>query len=348
MAARANRQRRLPLPAWPPADRSAWEAATRVGGLLDDDGATAHLSAVTLNDLSNRYSYLLDFADQCGRLNGDGPAAATVTAELITDYIAWLEPTLSSVTIAQSLWKIGRVAGMLAPERDWSWLRRAQRRREAMAVPRDKRHLVVDSGSIVDAGFALMDQAETNGSHGEFARAELYRDGLMIALLALMPLRMANFATLEIGRTLQRQGTVWTIVIPAAEAKSRRAGEGHLAVAIGNRVTQFVETFRPTYRGSQRHARLWPSRHGGPLSYNAVYKAIFRRTEAAFGHPLNPHLFRDCATTTIAVHHGDRIGIIPGLLGHRDPRTFERYYNQAGMISAVHAYQNLIAELTEE
>jgi integrase len=346
MVRRPSLQRRLPLAEWPQADQRAWNAAASPAGLLDDSGAAAHLSEVTIGDLESRYAYVLDFARRTERLDVDGPAAVTVTPTLIDDYVAWLDTALSSETIAQSLRKIGRVCSLIAPERDWQWLRRVQRRREAIAVPRDKRHRIVDSGTIIQAGFDLMERAESHRSLTKSERAVVHRDGLMLAFLAALPLRMRNFVGLEIGRTLIRSGGTWTVSLPAAEAKNRGATEHHVLPAIGERIDRFIADYRIAFSGSNEHARLWPSRRGGPLSYSAVYQVITRRTEAAFGRSINPHLFRDCATTTVAVNHGDRIGIVPALLGHRDPRTFERYYNQAGLIEAVNVYQDLIAELT--
>jgi len=47
-----------------------------------------------------------------------------------------------------------------------------------------------------------------------------YRDGLMIALWAFIPLRRKNFAALEIGRHLLREGDSWFVIIPREEAKT--------------------------------------------------------------------------------------------------------------------------------
>jgi len=47
-----------------------------------------------------------------------------VTDANILHYLRYLEPHVSSVTLAQSLYKIARVAHCLAPGRDWRWLRR--------------------------------------------------------------------------------------------------------------------------------------------------------------------------------------------------------------------------------
>ena len=72
----------------------------------------------------------------------------------------YLEPRVSSVTLAQSLYKIARVAACLAPGRDWRWLRRLVRRLDLRAKPRDKRNEVVEIKELFELGLQLMDQAE--------------------------------------------------------------------------------------------------------------------------------------------------------------------------------------------
>ena len=120
----------------------------------------SHLSARTLEDLTRRYAYFLSFLVARGRLNQHGPAAASVTEENILLYVRYLEPRVSSVTLAQSLYKIARVAACLAPERDWRWLQRVARRLDLRAKPRDKRNEVVEIKELFRLGLQLMDQAE--------------------------------------------------------------------------------------------------------------------------------------------------------------------------------------------
>jgi hypothetical protein len=48
-----------------------------------------------------------------------------------------------------------------------------------------------------------------------------YRDGLMIALLAFIPMRRKNLAALEIGRHVVQEGDRWFVIIP------REDTEGH-------------------------------------------------------------------------------------------------------------------------
>ena len=269
-------------------------------------------------------------------------SAASVTEENILDYVHYLESRVSSVTLAQSLYKIRRVAGCLDPGRDWRWLRRLCRRLDLRAQPRDRRNDVVEIKELFELGRQLMDRADQADTSTTFARALLYRDGLIIALLAADPLRSANITALEIGRTLIKDGTTWSLNIPAEETKPGRL---HLAVLPDWSVPcidRYVHHYRPMFRNAQSTSRLWLSRIGRPLDGSSLYKVVCKRTREAFGKQINPHLFRSCLATSTAVHHGAAMGLAMTVLGHQSSKVTTRYYNQAKMIDAVRAYQEAL------
>ena len=119
----------------------------------------SHLSAQTLKDMTRRYAYFLSFLGDQGA-GSARTCASPVTPENILDYVRYLEPRVSSVTLAQSLYKIGRVADCLDPERDWRWLRRLCRRLDLRAKPRDRRNDVVEIKELFQLGRQLMDEAD--------------------------------------------------------------------------------------------------------------------------------------------------------------------------------------------
>ena len=172
------------------------------------------------------------------------------------------------------------------------------------AKPRDRRNDVVEIKELFELGRQLMDRADQADTSTTFARALLYRDGLIIALLAADPLRSANITALEIGRTLIKDGTTWSLNIPAEETKPGRL---HLAVLPDWSVPcidRYVHHYRPMFRNAQSTSRLWLSRIGRPLDGSSLYKVVCKRTREAFGKQINPHLFRSCLATSTAVHHG--------------------------------------------
>jgi site-specific recombinase XerD len=153
---------------------------------------------------------------------------------------------------------------------------------------------------------------------------------------------MANITFLEIGRTLIKDGTTWSFDIPAEETK---AGRPHLAILPDWStpcIDRYVDHYRPLFRNAETTSRLWLSRNGRPLDDSSLYHLVCKRTYEAFGKPINPHLFRSCLATSTAVHHGANMGLAMTVLGHQSSKVTTRHYNQAKMIDAVRAYQEVL------
>ena len=336
------RQRALPLGQWPHADREAWHAATAGGSVLRGSGRASHLAPSTIADLTRRYAYFLDFTRRGDRLEAGGPPAATVTPVAIAAYTQWLDAYASSVTTAGSVRKVLRLASCIAPDLDWTWLRELCQRLEASARPRNKRPHMVAIDQLSMLGFELMDRAERSERVPPFSRALTYRDGLIIAVLTASLVRRGNLSSLRVGAEVLHNEGAWTIAIPLEQSKNRRPIEVPLPAALSERIERYLGHYRRRFRNHDVLDDLWLSRNGRALCDNQLYKIVTRHTKEAFGKVVNPHLFRDCAATSIAVNHSAHIGIAAGALGHVDPRTTERYYNQAGMIEAARAYQSKV------
>jgi integrase/recombinase XerD len=90
---------------------------------------------------------------------------------------------------------------------------------------------------------------------------------------------------------------------------------------------------------------LWLSANGLPMTRNRTYIRITARTRDGLGRSINPHLFRDCAATSIAIDDPDHIGIASRLLGPRAASTTERYYNHARSVEASRLMQKHILAL---
>ena len=98
---------------------------------------------------------------------------------------------------------------ILAPRRDLAWLSEIEADLRYEARPRPKYHRIVSSDRLLALGLELIRRGETSSHLTDLARARLARDGLMIALLALCPIRLRNFAELCIGRQMRRIGNTW-------------------------------------------------------------------------------------------------------------------------------------------
>jgi integrase len=233
---------------------------------------------------------------------------------------------------------------LLAMVPDWprGELDRVVAQLERNCRPRAKRPRVVHTGRLVALGEALMNSVPPEGP---LADEDLlaYRDGLMIALLATRPLRRRNFAAILIGEHLLWVGDRFVLVFTASETKTRTPLEMNIPDALVPRLKHYLARIRPCFPGAADHSALWAGFKRRGLSGQAVYEAITARTRAAFGHAVNPHLFRDCAVTTIAMTAPDQIGVAQDLLGHVSGRTTHAHYNQARAIDASRLYATVLA-----
>src|ERR1700751_1860100 len=77
-------------------------------------------------------------------------------------------------------------------------------------------------GALVRLGKTLMQTAESSDKP-LLSRAVTFRDGLMIALVALRPLRLSNLAAITIGAHLSQQKTGYHRFFNGLEMKGRRS-----------------------------------------------------------------------------------------------------------------------------
>jgi integrase len=185
---------------------------------------------------------------------------------------------------------------------------------------------------LVDLGFALMRGA---GELVGLDAAIAYRDGLLIAFLALIPLRRRNLADLVLDRSLLREGDQWVVAFGEADTKTRAAFEIVAPEALRQPIEAYLAVHRPLLAArAGRWTRplggaLWVSKDGSPMTQIALYDRIRARTKDHFGVAINPHLMRDAAATTLAIADPAHVRLAAPLLGHRTFATTERHYLQA-------------------
>ena len=78
------------------------------------------------------------------------------------------------------------------------------------------------------------------------------------------------------------------------------------------------------------------------MTDTGIYDRVCRHTREAFGFPVNLHLFRDCASSTIATRDPEQVLVARDLLGHASFSTTERFYIQARQIDASRRYQSIL------
>jgi site-specific recombinase XerD len=326
--------RSLPIHVWPIADRAAWEEACRPSVRLKRGGAASHMRTVTQEMLTKRAGYFFDFLLRSGRLEMNAPAGAQVTPENVEAYVAELKDRVKSVTVYGSIQKLRRFVQLVAPNRDLDWLIEIERQLFSEMRPASKWDRVLYTDVLEDAGVKLMAEAESS-TRPKLTRARLFRNGLMIALLARCPIRLKNFAALEIGHSFTNVEGTWWIVLTAAETKEKREDERPVPEEFTSSVERYLKVYRPILaRGNDPGSALWVAINGKPMSYASMGELITEITTMALGVNVNPHLFRSAGVTTLATRAGDKPHAGGALLHHRPGPVTQENYNRASCVTA--------------
>ena len=317
----------LPYQQWPTADRLLWARA------IAGDDPFEHGAAARLAKTSQR-RYLFGWRRFLGFLAIDDPATLEIapldrlTLERVRKFAAHLAETNSPRSVAIQVDALYKAARVMLPEHDWGWLKSVKARLHAAAPSDPPAGPVITSLQLLDLGQQLMDESRPSPKTTiRMADAVRYRDGLMIALVAFIPLRRKNVA-IEIGRHLVQDGDGWFLIIPRSEAKTNTPIEFAVPQLLRPYLATYLNVVRPRLLRRPCNA-LWISQKGGALSYSAIWGVITRHTERGLGVRIAPHDVRDAAATTWAVAAPDQIGIARDLLAHSDLRTTTRHYNRA-------------------
>jgi site-specific recombinase XerD len=318
---------------WPAAERAAWEEARRPSLRLRRGGSASHLRLVVQRDLGKRNGLFLESVARSGRLDMNAPAGAHVTPENVEVYVAELKSRVASVTVYGSIQKLRRFTQLIAPEHDLGWLIELERQLWSERRPRPKWDRVVTTDVLVDAGRTLMAEAGIT-KRPKLSQARMFRNGLMIALLAYCPIRLKNFAALEIGRSFVNVDGTWWIVLTAAETKEKRADERPVPDELTNSIERYLEIYRPILAGGKAETNaLWFAINCKPMSYASMGELIAETTRMTIGVAISPHLFRTAGVTTLAIRAGDKPHAGSALL-HHGPNGPQENYNRASSITA--------------
>lgn len=348
-------RRSLALAQWPETVRERWVtyknqcgremAPTDLLGsfdeaVLQDHGPTsrkAHLASTTLDATQNVAGRWLLFAARNDY--NCMPARKTVRAWLDIERSYGIAP----VTVATEAFRLWRFSIVIWPDQDWGWFQTVWQTLKRQARPvKDKRPRLRSAWELEKLGFDLMNEAVSlYEDKGLTQRAAIqYRDGLVIAMLATKPLRIANMTDLS-WSALVWQGD-GSLHITIARTKNGDGDEALYGPEIAKAVEQWRDIFWPLLKPAADCDRLWIGRFGSPIAAGGLYQAVTKQTARAFGLSINPHLFRDCVAQTVARHSPDAAHVISKLLGHRDGTSAAPYIGTARIIGASVELDNIL------
>ena len=317
---------------WPAEDRERWEQALKPTDHFEERSLGAHLALTTRKGRQESYARFLGFLsvfhpDWLAR-----PAEARINGAAVAEYAAWRRVSCGERALAYDLRALRDALRLISPGQDWSWLVKIVKRIAAAAPARRSRYHLVTSDRLYQLGVELMDGAlaEANAARRPSkAHAFKYRDGLIIALLAMIPLRSRTLTALRMGQHVVRIGNLWELDIPAADTKTRRPLDFPISQEVSQRIDIYLERFHSRIPGSDKHKGLWASNKGRPMVANGIYLAVSKRTKKAFGFGVNLHRFRHAAASFWSIEDPVNVKGVKDLLGQMSFKTTEKHYIMA-------------------
>lgn len=322
----------LPFANWPVEDQNRWETAFKSGDRFDESCRGTHLAASTRQARQESYGRFLGFLSANHYDLMTVPPEARIDRPVMAEYVSWRRRSCGDISVAIDLGFLRGALQLICPDTDWAWLLTITKRIAATAPQKAGKYHLVTSDRLHALGIELMDCAVADAGAPKRTRkthAFQYRDGLIIALLALIPLRRRTLAALRIGRHLMKVGDLWELDIPAADTKTRRPLDYPISKELSARIDLYLEQFRDRIPGAEKHTGLWSSNLSRPMCPDAIYFAVLKRTKKALGFGVTLHRFRHAAASFWSSHDPVNVRGAKDLLGHASFGTTEKHYIMA-------------------
>lgn len=334
--------------AWPYADRKMWDDLRREAGPLDEPGALAHLRQTSTTTLEVRYGRWMQWLTTVDPDALSLPPAKRATLPRLQ---RWLDDLAHTAPMSQLMFigAVTRVLSAFDPNRDWSMQFRLIKGLKHAAGRGDrtrKRGRILSSEVLLKAGLA---HAATDAAivPNSLNRMICQRDGLMIALLALLPIRRRAFCELTLGQSLFVTEDEIIISLSDEMTKTGVPWEATVPLQVAPTLRRYVEEVRPALlaRGNACHDILWVGIRGEIMGQDYIGSRIGDVTLKLTGKRIPPHFFRDAAATTLARLSPESARLIRPVLAHSGFRTAERHYIHAQTIDAGRDYAAVVERL---
>lgn len=209
---------------------------------------------------------------------------------------------------------------------------------------------IVSAQLIYTAGFRIMENEMSNPRY-DMASAKVYRDGLLLAVAAALPLRRRTLASLDtassfiLGRNSDIQIDISGNFLKLRE--HRKIIERFRATLVNPRLWRAVDIWtrkiRPIFDDG---TSLFPSaRVRGEALVPDILSQIFGDvTKDQFGIRIPIHRVRDCVATECVEEMENGAAWAPYLLHHKSADTTNKYYVHATGVKATKEFGRLVQQ----
>jgi integrase/recombinase XerD len=336
-----RRKNTVALQEWPERHGARWEAATN--GRHSAKEEFAHRFSGnrqlwqkprTLDHWRDRYSRWLFSMRRAGRSD-------VVTFENAVFYVdEMVREGLTLTAIAITIDGLLGAMKVVEPKEDWEWLSESRGRLRALAVrgPKCKSETLVNPARLWGLGLRLIDEARDidarnrKRKHRSRKAAIRFRDGLLVCVLACVPVRIECLWHSDIGQHLFVEEDIGWLRFAAEETKEDRADTRLLSFELVELLVEYRRQWRTRLKSRESDQALWIGRNGRRLSVQNMRRIITDNTFLHLGVRITPHLVRDCVATLIKQRYPDKSEVAIHILHHGSETTGRCYQEQCRQI----------------
>ena len=336
----------LKMAQWPQPDRELWLESRQPARLFDTGGFAAKWRPATIRSVEQGYGIYLSWLGQTHGLDASSSPIERVDQDRIEAFVSAYRPGRSDLTVAGTVRGVAYVVRATNPPHGLPWLTKLAHRLTNTAQPsRPKLPRMATVPELVSLGRQLMEDGWARLQQDQVSGAQVFRDGLVIASLAMRPLRLRNLTALRLGHTVFIEKAGVRVAFDGKGTKTAKPIQFAYPVWLAEPFTIYVGEVRPRLLARSTgpdEGWLWIGRRGRPLGGIEMAERIATKTKKHLGSRISPHLFRDCAATDIALLDPQHIGITKSVLQHSTLASSQKYYNQATSFSAVRRFETVI------
>ena len=319
----------LPFDQWSEVDRKAW-ASAYPDSPLDAIFATAPaikqavLEAETLRNHRFAMALYLRWLIEHSPATLNLPLKDRFERDLVTAFAddARSPDRMNGRSVAHTLCVLCAIAQRFAPTTNWRWISRLARNYQTPKPP--TKRVLITRQSVYDAGIRLMDTAikkvEALGRHaGDWdrrANAEQYRNGIIICLMAIKPLRARNMRRLALTDLIVKQSQYF-IYIESRRVKNKVTVYFKIPPSFCPYFKRYLDEFRPMLPNVSEHSFVFASRFG-PYSKSGFWRVVTVVMLRAFKAHLSPNDFRRLVANDVMRNRALPVSLIRNLLGQMD------------------------------
>jgi integrase/recombinase XerC len=336
----------------PAVDRKLWEKARQPAGPFDEGGVAATWSAATCRHVEQGYGILSAWFKQTGNLDAEVLPIDRLTKDRLRAFLDAYTPDRAPLTVATIVKGIAYYHRATSPPDGLAWLTKLAHRMMNAATPsRAKLPRMAHIAELIELGQRLMTIGLEDLAAGKVSGAQIYRDGLMMAALAARPaLRLRNLHALRIDHSFLQDKAGVRVRFSGKETKKGNRLDFFYPGWLSEPFAVYLADVRPVLL--KPHVKdegwLWIGRRGRCLPANNITTNITNATKRYLNRGVPPHLFRDCASTDIAVLDPAHVGITKDVLGHKTLASSQRFYNQAASITALGRLEHVLSKFMDK